>query len=85
MADDSDKTASFRRDQLPLPSLEKGNACVVIVEGLRIGTQINLEKTETIIGRTEEADVSVDDRLVSREHAKIVLEEEGGQPSIFPR
>lgn len=37
------------------------------------GTEYEIEKTEVVIGRTEENDIAIDHRSVSRHHAKIVV------------
>jgi len=77
MPSDSDKTASFKRADLRLPTLVKNVPVVVVVEGSSIGMEVRLDRDVAIIGRAENADVSVDDRLVSREHARIEAVVEG--------
>lgn len=79
MPDESDKTASFRRDELRLPALVKTVPCLVVVEGSGMGGEVRLDRPNMVIGRAEDAAITVDDRLVSREHARVVAEasEEG--------
>src|SRR5437870_5605971 len=74
MSTDSDKTFTFKREALKLPALVKNVPCLIVVEGSSIGLEVKLDRPEVIIGRAEDAQVSVEDRLVSREHAKIVIE-----------
>ncbi len=77
MAKDDEKTFSFRRDSLNLPTLTKSVPCLIVVEGASIGLEVRLDKADTVIGRAEDAAVSLDDRLASREHARIVAQGEG--------
>ena len=44
----------------------------------RAGDYFLLESDEVSIGRNPDADVFVDDRSVSREHVRLVREEDGG-------
>src|SRR2546430_17609598 len=83
MGKDSDKTFSFKREELRLPALVKNVPCLVVVEGASIGLEVRLDKAEVVIGRAEDADVSVDDRLGSREHAKVIAEGEGESREYF--
>jgi len=48
---------------------------LIIINGPKPGQIVNLEEGETIIGRSETATIMVDEPSVSREHGKIVLEE----------
>ncbi|MBL8151257.1 MAG: diguanylate cyclase, partial [Blastocatellia bacterium] len=44
-----------------------------VIEGPDFGRVFLLEKTETILGRSDDADIQVDDEKVSRKHLKISL------------
>lgn len=46
-------------------------AMLLILEGPRTGRRIFLEQSELLIGRSERCDIIVDDRQVSRLHARI--------------
>lgn len=70
MAKDRDRTATYRREDLP--ALDDKAPCLVVVEGASIGLEVLLDKPEMIVGRTDDADVPVDDKLVSRDHAKVI-------------
>jgi pSer/pThr/pTyr-binding forkhead associated (FHA) protein len=48
---------------------------LIIINGPKPGQIINLEEGETILGRSENATVIIDEASVSREHGKIVLKE----------
>jgi two-component system cell cycle response regulator len=52
-------------------------ACLVIVAGPRLGEKFPLSKDRTVIGRQKEADVSIDDSLISRKHAEVVRKPDG--------
>lgn len=52
-------------------------ACLVIVAGPRLGEKFPLAKDRTVIGRQKEADVSIDDSLISRTHAEVVRKLDG--------
>jgi two-component system, cell cycle response regulator len=44
-----------------------------VIEGPDFGRVFLLEKSETVVGRSDEADIQVDDEKVSRKHLKISL------------
>ena len=44
-----------------------------VIEGPDFGRVFLLEKSETVVGRSDEADIQVDDEKVSRKHIKISL------------
>lgn len=52
-------------------------ACLVIVAGPRLGEKFPLSKDRTVIGRQKEADVSIEDTLISRKHAEVVRKLDG--------
>ena len=78
---DSEKTISLRKDRLAV--LTKNRPCVIVVEGPSIGKQVRLEADELVIGRSEEAVVQLDDKLISREHAKLVAERDGDRTTYY--
>jgi pSer/pThr/pTyr-binding forkhead associated (FHA) protein len=61
------KPAEQTREQL--------KATVVILEGHGSGTEYEITKAHTVIGRDKTADLAVNDSLVSRQHAAIVYQE----------
>jgi len=77
---DSDKTLAFRR-QVSL--LVKDHPCVVVVEGASIGKQVRLDGDVMIVGRAEDAAISLDDKLISREHAKVLAESVNGVVNYY--
>ena len=50
-----------------------------VIAGADFGRVFLLEKTETVLGRSDEADIQVDDEQVSRKHLKISLVKSGAQ------
>ncbi len=60
---------------------EKWKSCIII-EGDQIGKVFNLIKQQNIIGRVEDADISLDSPTVSRRHAEIIIQ---GQNSMLIR
>ena len=78
---DSEKTISLRKDRLAV--LTKNRPCVIVVEGPSLGKQVRLDADELVIGRSEEAVVQLDDKLISREHAKLVAERDGDRTTYY--
>ncbi len=66
-------------DLTPLRDLgddESGVPYVVLLTGPSMGTIHRLTKVETLIGRSSGCDILVDEEAVSREHAKLIREDE---------
>ena len=55
-------------------------AALVVIYGLDLGRKYDLNRSETVIGRSSKADIQVDQESISRNHAK--LTNSGGQISI---
>src|SRR5262249_4589027 len=53
-------------------SRRQGLACLVVFYGAHIGRRIILEDEEITIGRSESANIQVDQDSVSRQHARLV-------------
>jgi len=70
---DSDKTQKF---PVRLEALRQRKtaetACLIVINGSDLGSRITLEKRRTRIGRSEDADFTIDDDSVSRIHALVV-------------
>jgi two-component system cell cycle response regulator len=83
--DFADKTSILQSDTFKLRIAEAGQAppSVVLLVGpaSSIGRQWPLEDTDRVIGRSPTSHIFVDDRSVSKSHAKILLE--GGDVSII--
>ncbi|MBI3179517.1 MAG: FHA domain-containing protein, partial [Deltaproteobacteria bacterium] len=58
-----------------------GQACLVVFYGTNLGKRYFLDHAETIIGRSDSANVQVEQESVSRQHAKIVDKE--GRNVVF--
>jgi diguanylate cyclase (GGDEF)-like protein len=54
---------------------EKWKSCIII-EGDQIGKVFNLIKQQNIIGRVEDADITLDSPTVSRRHAEIIIQDQ---------
>ena len=50
-------------------------AALVVIYGLDLGRKYDLGKEETIIGRSSKADIQVDQESISRNHAKLSLDD----------
>jgi hypothetical protein len=60
------------------PGEEVIRGLVILPGSPRAGDHFLLDRDEVTIGRSPEADVFLDDRSVSREHAVLVREDDGG-------
>ncbi len=69
MADASEKRRLDRR--------VRNLACVVVIAGASIGEKIALAKDRYVIGRQADADICLDDELVSRRHSEMVVQPDG--------
>ncbi len=82
---DLEKTSVVSSDTFKLRIAEAGNAppCVVLLVGPAnsIGRQWPIENTDSIIGRSITAHISIDDGSVSKSHAKLCLE--GGAVTVM--
>ena len=69
----SDARTTQRRTMLPHRRIGAGDvpACLVVLQGQRLGQRINLGEGELIIGRAPEAEFQIVERSVSREHCRI--------------
>jgi two-component system cell cycle response regulator len=47
-------------------------ACLVVIYGLDLGKRFSLDRPEFIIGRSDKADIRIDQEAISRNHCKIV-------------
>ena len=83
--DFADKTSIMQSDTFKLRIAEAGQAppSMVLLVGpaSSIGRQWPLEDTDRVIGRSPNSAIYVDDKSVSKSHAKILLE--GGDVSVM--
>ncbi len=70
---DNDASTTQRRTMRPQRSANGGHdpACLVVLQGQRLGQRIDLGDTPLIIGRSPEAEFQILERSVSREHCRI--------------
>ena len=75
----SDASTTQRRSMRPHRSSGAGHvpACLVVLQGQRLGQRIDLGERPLIIGRSPEADFQILERSVSREHCRISQEPAG--------
>ncbi len=75
--EDLDKTSIFTSDTFKVRLAEAGQAppCFVLLVGPinSVGRQWPIEATDRIVGRSIDASISVEERSVSKAHAKILL------------
>jgi pSer/pThr/pTyr-binding forkhead associated (FHA) protein len=57
--------------------LEHHRASLTITRGPAAGTEYSLERTRSIIGRSSDAQIQIDDASISSEHAAIELDSQG--------
>jgi two-component system cell cycle response regulator len=75
-----DETSAIDRKlfaSLTLQRDESRSACFVIIAGTQTGAMYRLDEGETIIGRSKDASIKIDDESVSRRHAKIIRQPDG--------
>jgi diguanylate cyclase (GGDEF)-like protein len=65
---------SFAGDQL---SIDQLSACLIVISGGDIGHQHRITINQTLIGRSINADMQVNDDSVSRDHAFIIKDRKG--------
>lgn len=84
-SDVSDKTSIVQSDTFKVRLAQAGQAppCLVLLVGpaSSVGRQWPIEDTDRVIGRSAEAHIHVDDRSISKAHAKLILS--GGDVSII--
>ncbi len=70
---DHDSSTTQRKTMRPQRSVGAGivPACLVVLQGQRLGQRIDLGDTPLVIGRSPEAEFQVVERSVSREHCRI--------------
>lgn len=57
--------------KVKVEGLKKSVATLVIVQGNEIGKQFIIRRNSLVIGRSEDADITIRDKRISRSHAKI--------------
>ena len=75
----NDASTTQRRTMHPHRRVDAGEvpACLVVLQGQRLGQRINLGDQPLIIGRAPEAEFQIIERSVSREHCRITREPAG--------
>lgn len=68
--------AEKEKEGIPLEELKEEQPVLVVTKGPNKGTKFVLDKTEITVGRHPESDIFLSDITVSRNHAKIMQEEE---------
>jgi len=66
----------------PLGAATSGNARLVVLSSNFAGREFDLTKPQMVIGRTDDNDVVINHRSISRNHAKVVREPETGRYTI---
>jgi diguanylate cyclase (GGDEF)-like protein len=54
----------------------RDRACLVVLSGPRVGAVFRLERPATVIGRSSQAEINIDDDGVSRNHVRILREDD---------
>ncbi len=58
------------------PPLEPRSSCLIVMRGAKVGEKYDIDR-ELVIGRDATADITLDDGLVSRSHAKFTIDAAG--------
>jgi two-component system, cell cycle response regulator len=58
-------------ESLLTPQLEPGKAYLIVIRGRSVGRMVELTGPSSVIGRSTECDLPVDDEAVSRQHARV--------------
>jgi len=76
---DNDASTTQRRTMRPQRSTGAGHvpACLVVLQGQRLGQRLDLGDVPLVIGRSPEAGFQILERSVSREHCRITSEPAG--------
>src|SRR5687767_13777877 len=69
---DTTTTQAFGFVPIPGMDTKKRSAAFIVLSGRSSGRSFTLNKEETLIGRTPESEVRLDDYGLSRRHAKVV-------------
>jgi two-component system, cell cycle response regulator len=74
--EDTNKAPSIDTQNRTLAAWDKDKTyCLVIISGNDIGRLIRLEKSSLVIGRSPDVDLVIDDQSISRQHARITLQD----------
>lgn len=78
---DRDSNTTQRRTLRPERDYRTGespvSACLVVLQGRRLGQRVNIGSEPLVIGRAPECDLQIVDRSISRQHAKIWQDSSG--------
>jgi diguanylate cyclase (GGDEF)-like protein len=75
--DKADKTSVLGvKDLLQMQAAQK-NAYLIVINGRSVGRMYKVSTTDTVMGRSPDVDVIIEDEGVSRQHAKIENREDG--------
>ena len=68
----------------------RDRACVVVMSGSRVGAMFRIDKPEMVIGRSQRAEISIEDDGISRVHARlrregdeVMVEDAGSRNGTF--
>ena len=78
-----DQTTEFRKSMWDSFESTEG-LYFTVIEGADFGRIFLLEKIETVLGRSDDADIKVNDEKVSRHHLKVSLVESKTQENALP-
>lgn len=64
-------------DELLVPKLGPGQACLIVIRGRSVGQMLELKQLPAVLGRAPDVDLPIDDIAVSRRHAQVEQGPEG--------
>ncbi len=71
---DVDTSITHIADATEARVTRRDRACLVVLSGSRVGAVFRLDRAVTVVGRSSQADVNIDDDGVSRNHIRISRE-----------
>lgn len=77
MKPELDETAHWERAQIPSPEGAARRAWLTLLTGPEAGRVFPLARGEITIGRSNDADISLEDKLISRDHTKLEIRRDG--------
>ncbi len=72
------KTAVFKKGLVDNFTLDKKIPTLLVLRGAETGLRIAVKQSRVTLGRTIDADIVLNDRLISRQHAELTIDAESG-------
>jgi GGDEF domain-containing protein len=66
---------------MPMVKNQKERPCLLVIHGANFAKKFDINQKEMVVGRSEKADISINEENVSRQHAKILARD--GEVTIY--